>query len=169
MTDKDFLSLYEFSDCLGIHYNTTRKMIRTGRITAIRIGIGGKGSSYRIPTSELQRLAEIDLGEIIEEIVMKRLINTKEKHKRLFFNKIEKTQDCWIWKGAKNKSGYGSFRHEGKHWMRANRVSYLLHKGDIPEGMLVCHSCDNPECVNPDHLHLGTPKSNMIERTERGR
>lgn len=133
------------------------------------MGLAGKGSSYRIPRSELQRIAVVDLQEIVNEIVERRVIATKEKHKRLFFEKIEKTETCWNWKGAKSDRGYGSFRHEGKYWMRANRVSYILHKGEIPDGMLVCHSCDNPECVNPDHLHLGSPKDNMDEMAQRGR
>lgn len=82
--------------------------------------------------------------------------------------KINDVTDCWEWQGGKNNVGYGMIRDE--HGMRTtHRVSYEEHKGNIPKGMCVCHSCDNPKCVNPDHLWLGTKKDNWQDMINKGR
>lgn len=75
---------------------------------------------------------------------------------------------CWRWEGAMNTNGYGCMYFNHK-LMSAHRRSYILAKGPIPDGLFVCHQCDNPRCVNPDHLHLGTAADNSREAVERGR
>jgi transposase-like protein len=85
-----------------------------------------------------------------------------------FLKKIQKTGSCWIYKGKKLKSGYGQFWFKRKNTL-AHRTSWIIHKGDIPEGMCVCHSCDNPSCVNPNHLWLGTHKENTQDMIKKGR
>lgn len=75
---------------------------------------------------------------------------------------------CWEWVGGFGAGGYGVIGRNGKS-QRAHRVSYEAYKGEIPEGMVVRHSCDNPACINPDHLSLGTQKENAADRTARGR
>lgn len=75
---------------------------------------------------------------------------------------------CWIWQGRARRKGYGAFSYKGKDIV-ASRASYLLLKGDIPSGLFVCHSCDNPPCVNPEHLWLGTYTDNRRDMIEKGR
>lgn len=75
---------------------------------------------------------------------------------------------CWWWVGVANKAGYGRIKRGGKQ-LYAHRVSHELHIGPIPEGMMVLHRCDNPCCVNPDHLFLGTHQDNMDDRAAKGR
>ena len=75
---------------------------------------------------------------------------------------------CWEWRGAKNTAGYGKMWVEGKI-VDAHRVAYMLYVGPIGDGLLVCHTCDQPSCVNPAHLFLGTYTDNMQDAKAKGR
>lgn len=86
-----------------------------------------------------------------------------------FWKYVKKTNTCWLWIGTKTTAGYGALRLRGESKQQAHRFSYELHKGTIPNGMCVLHSCDNPPCVNPSHLWLGTLKDNAIDREKKGR
>ncbi len=86
-----------------------------------------------------------------------------------FWRKVKKSDGCWIWMASRNKpSGYGQVGYQGKH-TSAHRLSYYLSYGDIPSGMCVCHKCDNPFCVRPDHLFLGSPTDNMRDSSVKNR
>lgn len=86
-----------------------------------------------------------------------------------FTDKFEKrgAGECWPWTAGTVK-GYGHFWYN-KRPVSAHRVAWLLYRGDIPAGMCVCHKCDNPICVNPDHLWLGTVGENNRDRHDKGR
>jgi len=76
---------------------------------------------------------------------------------------------CWEWIGSKASSGYGSMMIDKKDNYLVHRFSWELHHGPIPDGMFICHQCDNPLCVNPNHLFCGTPLDNMRDMIAKGR
>lgn len=76
---------------------------------------------------------------------------------------------CWAWTADRNHKGYGRLQLGGNVVELAHRYSWALHVGPIPEGMLVCHHCDNPVCVRPEHLFVGTAKDNTADMIAKGR
>lgn len=85
-----------------------------------------------------------------------------------FWSKVDQSGDCWLWTANRDHDGYGQFTMDGRH-RKAPRVSFELVKGPIPDGLCVLHSCDNPPCVRPDHLRIGTRLENTRESIARGR
>jgi len=87
---------------------------------------------------------------------------------RRYWSKVDRSGECWEWLASKNHKGYGQF-HINRHPYRAHRIAIFVDGSDIPSGMMVCHSCDNPGCVNPDHLFLGVDLDNVRDMHEKGR
>jgi hypothetical protein len=89
-------------------------------------------------------------------------------HTARFETHFKKADGCWEWGASRIRDGYGRFHAEGQHYV-AHRASYELYVGCIPADKIVLHSCDNPGCVNPAHLKLGTYADNMADKVAKGR
>ncbi len=95
----------------------------------------------------------------------------KESLEERFWRYVQKTDGCWLWTASlsgKPGNAYGSLHNEGK-MEKAHRISWTIHNGKIPEGIFVLHKCDNPVCINPSHLFLGTQFDNMRDMVSKGR
>ena len=88
-----------------------------------------------------------------------------------FWDKVNVTSPsgCWLWKGAKDCEGYGFIKRKDGVQLRAHRMSYEFYQGPIPDNYQICHHCDNPSCVNPNHLFAGTNSDNMRDCIRKNR
>ena len=92
----------------------------------------------------------------------------EDMKKKLLSHIDIKENGCWEWNRSRHKQGYGHFGYKMKTLL-AHRVSWMIFKGELSHDIYVCHKCDNPPCVNPDHLFLGTNRDNIIDSIEKGR
>ena len=99
---------------------------------------------------------------------MRPIVETPEQRFWKLVNKGN-SHGCWIWKGCKEKYGHGRFKLSTNKCIYAHRYSYELKNGSIPNGYCICHTCDNPLCVNPNHLWIGTRGQNNTDRKNKGR
>lgn len=101
---------------------------------------------------------------------MRQEFTRKQRLECFFMEKVhpEPNTGCWLWTGTDKGNGYGMITVGGRREL-AHRVSYRLYKSEIPSGMYVCHQCDTPSCVNPDHLWLGTQRENIRDCVAKGR
>lgn len=95
----------------------------------------------------------------------RRLTETEQAAR--FWSRVQRGDGCWEWRGARS-AGYGIMKFRDR-LDRAPRIAWIISRGEIPVGMHILHSCDNPGCVNPDHLRVGTAAENMTDAGERGR
>lgn len=102
-----------------------------------------------------------------------REVETGDAIERFHKKYIKQEDGCWIWTGGARPNAKGTLY--GRHWNEygksegSHRFSYRIHKGKIPKGLYVCHTCDNPLCVNPEHLFIGTHKDNMEDMVNKNR
>ncbi len=85
-----------------------------------------------------------------------------------FWKRVNRTDGCWVWTASTVTGGYGKF-WDGKRHVRAHRYAWEMVNGPVPNGLEVLHTCDNPPCVNPAHLFLGTQADNMRDMVRKGR
>lgn len=97
-------------------------------------------------------------------------MNITEQDKKRFFAKVKINEEtgCHEWTAHRHTFGYGGFKLNGKSY-GAHRIAWVIANGPIPEGMCICHKCDNPCCVNHEHLFLGTHSDNMADKARKGR
>lgn len=109
------------------------------------------------------------------KIITSKVIAENKKRKRplaeRFWEKVEigEIDECWEWQANKLPKGYGTFKDEMLKINLAHRMAYFLKNGDFDRNLVICHSCDNPPCVNPNHLFLGTQKDNLEDSVQKGR
>lgn len=98
-------------------------------------------------------------------------MNFPSNFKKRFWDKVIKGPECWEWEASRSKAGYGQLqvRSISPRPLLAHRVSWILANGEIPNGLFVLHKCDNPACVRPSHLFLGTQRDNNTDRQRKGR
>ena len=92
--------------------------------------------------------------------------------KQRFWLKVDCSDECWVWTGAVSSHGYGRIKNDPGMLppvLQANRLAWELTQGPIPQDLKVCHTCDNPPCVRPSHLFLGTHSDNMLDAVAKGR
>ena len=97
------------------------------------------------------------------------MVKIAQDPERRFWNNVSFGENCWIWRLYKCKQGYGRFKVSANRRVLAHRYAWEIVFGTIPEKLQICHKCDNPSCVRPTHLFMGTQKQNMKDMYDKGR
>lgn len=146
-----------------------RTLVTEAMATGIRAARGA-GQSYS-SIGQMFGIATMTAHRVINDPMWGRVIVRPSLAQRLEA-KTEKTEGCWRWLGFKDQAGYGRIglaTDKGKRSIQAQRASWAVYRGPIPQGAHVLHRCDNPECTNPEHLFLGSNLDNIRDRIAKGR
>jgi len=175
--EKFWISVEQTENC----WNWVGPLDKSG-LPIIRTGTRETFQEYSPRRLSLQLVGKVlDQSDRVQPLICKNKLCVNPDHlifgdESRFWSKVNKLgpDDCWEWIGGKYTStGYGKFsliKDSGKNSdMGAHRYSYILMHGKIPSDMMVCHMCDNPPCVNPNHLFLGTAKDNAWDSIRKGR
>jgi hypothetical protein len=132
------------------------------------------GTERLVRSVYLRKNLSKSCGCLVGETSKKRHVEnrTPENFQKRFWQKVSKSDECWTWIGSKDCDGYGVMSQHVNgiaKQRKAHIISYELHFGEIPTGICVLHKCDNPSCVNPEHLFLGTQADNQHDRKNKGR
>jgi hypothetical protein len=163
------MSVGRTSESMKAQWNTptSRKKMIAGIKKATRSIVAREKQSKRSKRYWKDPKIRLNMLRSIAAMQKKRWPKISSKQRFLGHVKI-RIGKCWIWFGSKDPCGYGRFLFDGKN-RTTHRVSWLIYKGDIPDGLQVLHRCDTPSCVNPAHLFLGTQKDNMQDCKRKGR
>lgn len=150
-----------------VRYRDECKSCRSFHVTKSNIGNEKKKEYMKNYHQNKNRIQKFNCTTCSKECSKKNNLTFCSSACRLL-NYVDKVNGCWLWNKSLGKHGYGEANINGNQ-MRAHIASYIVFKGPIIPGMFVCHSCDIKNCINPDHLWLGTPKDNMQDMYNKNR